>query len=358
MAEKIILAEDSAFFVKTIDVPSVLSDSDARDFLSAWIENSSPLPVEKIRFGFVRNGNTTTVFAGAEERLYANFDSIELGAADFFISPISLLLLGEFSDGVYFLKSGNSISRVELSEGGVKSFSSCQISDDIIVDIRLLRADNVAEQERFLRLKDVVSNGKITANFLECKESEFVSGDENESSIFSVQIQKKRLSLADVRDVEILKRMSRERRKSELRAIFIKSIPVVFLLLFVSQIFLWFKGVRVDTLENDYAEIAPKAKAVESNSEKLAELKMFSEKRLHSISELAMLSVARPDGIKFVRFEQTSPFDIKLRGSAKSAGSVYSFVRALKNLDSVKSVEPDIEIARGEAKYTIILKLK
>ncbi len=357
MAGKIILAEDCAFFVKSIDVPSALSDADARDFISAWIENSSPLPVEKIRFGFVRNGNIATIFAGAEERLYAGFESVELGATDFFVSPASLLLLGDFDDGAYFVKSGKSVARVEISGGCAKCFSACEISSDLSADIRSLRGIS-SDGERFLSLNSVTSNGKIKAEFSEFSEYEFVSSKDDSDSIVSCQILKKRLSLADVRDVEILKRMARERRKSEARALFVKSIPLVFLLLIVSQIFLWVKGSRRDSLADEYAKIAPIARSVEGESEKLAELKMFSEKRLHSISELAALSVARPDGVKFVRFEQTSPFDIRLRGSAKSAGSVYAFVGALKNLDSIKSVESQIEIARGEAKYTIILKLK
>ncbi len=358
MAGKIILAEDCAFFVKSIDVPSALSDADARDFISAWIENSSPLPVEKIRFGFVRNENVATIFAGSEERLYAGFESVELGAADFFVSPTSLLLLGDFEDGVYFVKSGKSVASVDISNGAVKCFSACEISSDLSTDIRSLRCGNEENRERFLSLNNVVSNGKIKVDFSEFSEDEFVSGVGEYGATVSCQILKKRLSLADVRDVEILKRMARERRKSEARALLLKSIPFAFLILLFSQIFLWVKGSRRDSLAGEYAEIAPIAKKVESESEKLAELKMFSEKRLHSISELAALSAARPDGVKFARFEQTSPFDIRLRGSAKSAGSVYAFVGALKNLDSIKSVEPQIEIARGEAKYTITLKLK
>ena len=93
MADKIILADDSAFFVKTIDAPASLSDADMREFVKTWVENSSPMPIEKMRIGFIRNGGRVTIFAGLEERVFSGFVHAAVSSADYFAPSASLLPL-------------------------------------------------------------------------------------------------------------------------------------------------------------------------------------------------------------------------------------------------------------------------
>ena len=357
MADKFILAEDSAFFVKTIDVPSGLSDSDARDFLSVWIENSSPMPVEKLRFGFVRNAEKATLFAGLDERVYAGFEGNNIATADHFLPALALLLLCGFEDGAYFFKSGKSISRVVISGGLIDEYASMQMSENLSEDIKSLRASSVGG-ERFIAISNITLASRVKVEFFEFDEDSFVKGNTESAKVIDKFLQKKQLVSADVRNLEIMRKMAKKRRSAELRALMYKAVPLVFILLFISQIFLWIKGAKKNTLEAEYTAIAPHAKQIESESERLAELKMFSEKQLHSISALALVNEARPVEIRFLRSQQTSPFDLQIQGTAPTIGQVHEFVNALQNLDSVKSVEQKTETSRGSARFNLDIKLK
>ena len=357
MADKFILAEDIAFFVKTIDVPSGLSDADARDFLSVWIENSSPMPVEKLRFGFVRNVGKATLFAGVDERVYADFENDVVASADYFLPASALLLLGGFEDGVYIFKSGKSISRIVINGGLIEEYSSIPVSENLAEDVKSLRDSSVGG-ERFIVVSNISLKSGIKVEFLEIDEGSFVKGEESSAKIIEKSLQKKQAVSADVRNLEIMRKMAKKRRSAEMRVLAYKAVPVVFALLLVSQICLWVKGAKKNSLEAEYNLIAPQAKKIEAESERLAELKMFSEKQLHSISALALINEVRPDEIRFLRSQQTSPFDLQIQGTAQTVGQVHEFVNALKNSDSVKSVEQKTEISRGAARFTLDIKLK
>ena len=357
MAEKFILAQDNAFFVKTIDIPSGLSDADVRDFLAVWVENSSPMQIEKLRFGFVKKTDKATLFAGLDERVYAGFDNNSIATADCFIPSASLLLVCGFEDGAYIFKSGNSISRIVINGGVVDEFSSRKVSENIAEDLKSLRISSVGG-ERFISVANVISGKNIKVEFFEFDEASFVKGDETSVAVIDKTLTKKQLLSADIRNLDIMRKMAKKRRAEEMRSLFYKAVPLVFVLLFISQIFIWVKDSKKNSLEAEYNEIAPHAKRIETESEKLAELKMFSEKQLHSISALALINEVRPSEIKFIRSEQTSPFDLQITGTAPTVGQVYEFVNALKNLSSVKSVEQKTEIARGSARFTLDIKLK
>lgn len=357
MAGKFILAEDSAFFVKTIDVPSGLSDSDVRDFISVWIENSSPMPVEKLRFGFVRKAEKATLFAGLDERVYADIEGDDVATADHFLPASALLLLCGFEDGAYFFKSGKSISRIVISGGLIAEYASAQMSENLLEDIKSLRVSSVGG-ERFIAVSNITLASRIKIEFSEFDEDSFVRGNAESAKVIDKFLQKKQLASADVRNLEIMRKMAKKRRSAELRTLMYKAVPVVFILLFISQIFLWIKGANKNSLEAEYTAIAPHAKQIEAESERLAELKMFSEKQLHSISALALINDVRPVEIRFLRSQQTSPFDLQIQGTAPTIGQVHEFVSALQNLESVKSVEQKTEIARGSARFNLDIKLK
>lgn len=357
MADKFILAEDNAFFVKTIDVPVGLPDADVRDFLAVWVENSSPMQIEKLRFGFVRNAGKVTLFVGLDERVYAGFDNNTVTTADYFLPSASLLLLSGFEDGAYIFKSGKSISRIVIKDGLFEEYSSTVLSENLAEDVKSLRDSSVGG-ERFIAVADVSSGNRLKAEFNEFDEASFIKGEKTPIEVIEKPLIKKQLVLADVRNLEIMRKMAKKRRAEEMRRLFYKSVPFVFVLLFISQIFVWLKNSKKTALEAEYNQIAPHAKQVETESEKLAELKMFSEKQLHSISALALVNEVRPDDIRFLRSEQISPFDLRIQGTAPTVGEVHEFVSALKNLPTVKSVEQKTEIARGSARFNLEIKLK
>ena len=347
MSEKAIFADDGAFFARAIDLPEGLSDADARDFAFAWLENSSPLPMDKMRFGFVRRGPRALVFAGLEERVFGGFDRAAVAAADSFMPAFAVLAAGGAPDGVYIVKSEKSFSRVKM-EGGAAAEVSALSRESGESAASLGNLDGA----RFLEILSGGARGRF--EFGEYKTMEF-SG---EASPFSVQLSASARSLADVRDAAALQKMARVRRMAGARAYAFRLVPAAFALLFVSQLFIWKKSSVRDELAAEYDMVAPKAKLVEAESEKLADLRMFSEKHLHAIGALALANVARPEDIRFQRSVQTSPFDVQIQGVAPTVGKVHAFVNALSALDGVKSAEQKTEISRGEARFTVNLKLK
>jgi len=349
MSEKAIFADDGAFFARTIDLPEGLSDADARDFVFAWIENSSPLPMDKMRFGFVRSGPRALVFAGLEERVFGGFDRAALAAADSFLPAFAVLAAGGAPDGVYIVKSEKSFSRVKIEGGAAAEVSALSRESGSEASAAALGNFDGA---RFLEILSGNPRGRFEFN--EYKTIEF-SG---EASPLSVQLSASARSLADVRDAAALQKMARVRRMAGARAYAFRLVPAVFALLFISQLFIWKKSSARNELAAEYEAVAPKAKLVEGESEKLADLRMFSEKHLHAIGALALVNVARPEDIRFQRSVQTSPFDVQIQGVAPTVGKVHAFVNALSALDGVKSAEQKTEISRGEARFTVNLKLK
>lgn len=91
MADKIIFADDGAFFAKTLDAPESLSDADLRGFVETWVETNSPMPAERMRTGFLRVGGRVHVFSGLDERVFAGLDGAE--AESPVVAPASLLPL-------------------------------------------------------------------------------------------------------------------------------------------------------------------------------------------------------------------------------------------------------------------------
>ena len=140
--------------------------------------------------------------------------------------------------------------------------------------------------------------------------------------------------------------------------LFVKLVPLAFALLAAVQVFLWFKQSRAFALREEVAVLSPKAKDVESQSERLAELRLFSEKRFNAIDTLALVNFSRADEIRFSRVVQTSPFDVEVAGAAPTIGEVHSFLKALKRVPEIKSVDLKTETSRGEARFNFNIRLK
>ena len=359
MPDKIILADDSAFFVKTIDVPAPLSDTDAREFVRAWVENSSPMPVEKMRVGFARFGGAATIFAGIENRVFGGLDTAAVASADYLVAPSSLLLFCGARDEKIILRSERAISLLEFENGIIRNFWTQSLSEDVAADLKSLRAAaSSGGGERLCSILKVSLNGRAYVKIADFDEESFVASTPSEGAVSEYQIAKKTLALLDVRDGNILKTLARKRRKSEMKALAFMSVPCAFALLLAGQVLLWVKESKLSALEAEVAELAPKAKAVEEQSERLAELRMFSQKRLRAIDSLAVINVPRTDQIRFLRVVQTSPSDLEIQGGAPTIGEVNSFLKSLRRMPEVRSAEMKTETTRGEARFTLNVKLK
>ncbi len=353
------MADDSAFFVKTIDAPASLSDADMREFVKTWVENSSPMPIEKMRIGFIRNGGRVTIFAGLEERVFSGFVHAAVSSADYFAPSASLLPLCGLSQGRAIFKSSRSLSFIEFKDGSIESFSAVTLGENIAEDLKKLRAmAGSSGGEKICALAKISLNGRAVVEIAELDESSLLSGDYSSAKISAHQIQKKSLASLDVRDGEIMKKTSRKRRAQEMKMLFVKLVPLAFALLAAVQVFLWFKQSRAFALREEVAVLSPKAKDVESQSERLAELRLFSEKRFNAIDTLALVNFSRADEIRFSRVVQTSPFDVEVAGAAPTIGEVHSFLKALKRVPEIKSVDLKTETSRGEARFNFNIRLK
>lgn len=348
MADKIIFADDGAFFAKTLDAPESLSDADLRGFVETWVETNSPMPAERMRTGFLRVGGRVHVFSGLDERVFAGLDGAE--AESPVVAPASLLPLCGVSDGFALVRSPRCVSIAEFSDGAIVSLCSRKNSGDAPADIAALRAESgSAGGGRMF----AVSDGLVSEFD---GEGSLLSGAAVPKAVF--RIPEKALATLDVRDAEIVRAFAKKRRAERLKSACLRLVPLAFALLLLGQIVLWFGERGVSRMAAEFAEIEPQAKEIESRAERLAELRRFSRKKLRAVESLALLNADRPEKVRFLRYTQTSPNSVEIRGYAATIGETNAYLDALKKNPAVASAELKSETSRGEAKFVLGVVLK
>lgn len=348
MADKIIFADDGAFFAKTLDAPESLSDADLRGFVETWVETNSPMPSERMRTGFLRVGGRVHIFSGLDERVFDGLGGAE--AESPVVAPASLLPLCGVAGGFAFMRSPRGVSLAEFSDGAIVSLWSRKNSGDVLADIAALRAESgLSVGGRMF----AVSDGLVSE--FDSGEA-FISGAAVPKAVF--RIPEKALATLDVRDAETVRAFAKKRRAERLKSACLWLVPIAFALLLLGQIMLWLGEYGVSRMASDFAEIEPQAKEIESRAERLAELRRFSRKKLHAVESLALLNADRPENVRFLRYTQTSPNSVEIRGYAATIGDTNAYLAALKKNPAVASAELKSETSRGEAKFVLEVVLK
>jgi len=361
MSKEVITVSDSVFFVKTIDAPVGLSPKDCPEFADTAAETISPLPMEKLRRGYILRRGSITIFAGLDERIFGTKSDGELVGALAVIPSSALLLFADFEDSNVFFSTKESIALIEIQGGKWKNFNALKSSDNLEEDAKKLA--NVAglsqadiSKAKFCRLVSCVQMSRKKISFtLEIGDNFQEHGNLPKKTY---TIATSAIITGDLRDKSILKTSETSKRKEGICLFALKSIPAIFILLALLQVGVWLKQRSFDSLKNGVDKIEPSAKLVEMQSEHAAQLSVFNGKKLRGIETLALVNSVRPSSITFSRIVQTEPLSIELQGLAPSVGIVDSYVKSLLKLESISGATPKTEVSRGVAKFTISVRLK
>lgn len=359
MAGKIILADDGAFFVKTLGVPEGLSDADVCGFVQTWVANSSPMPLERMRIGYLRRGGNVAVFSALDDRAFAGIGDGELVAARAVVAPAAVLLFAGLAGGVAMLRSPRSVSCIRFEDGKIAGFFAQSISADCDISrvvAELKRAAGSEGGERFFVLSKISDDG--FAEISEVDAASFLSGELSGGKSVRIPVPKTALRTLDIRRSDIVRNANRKRRVAEVKSAAAKMLPLLFLALFAFQIFVWTKSAKVSALALEVAELAPVAKSAETLGARIAELQTLSGGRISAVESLALANFVRPDSVRFSKFSQDSSRAFTVVGQAPSIGDAHGYLKLLKERPEIAAAEMETESSRGVAKFTIKAVLK
>lgn len=359
MADRIILTDDGAFFVKTLDVPEGLSDADVCGFVQTWVANASPMPSERMRVGYLRRGGSVAVFAALDARVFAGIDDGVLASARAVIAPTSVLLFAGIVDGVAVLRSPRSVACVRFESGKIADFFAQTLSADFDVSQVVAELKHSADSdggERFFVLSKISDDS--FAEISEVDAAAFSSGDMTGGKFVRIPVPKTALRTLDIRRADIVRNAVRKRRVAEAKSAAAKMLPLLFLVLLAFQIFVWAKAAKVSALALEVAELAPAAKSAETLGARIAELQTLSGGRISAVDSLALANFVRPDSVRFSRFSQESSRVFTVAGQAPSIGDAHAYLKLLRERPEISDAEIKTESARGVAKFTIKAVLK
>ena len=364
MAKVVSTLSDSAFFVKTIDAPAGLSLKDYPDFVDTAAETFSPIPVEKLRRGYVVKGGCVAIFAGLDERIFSEKPESEYVASQMAIPSAALAFYADIPDGDAFFCTGKSLALISIEGGKWQKFNAVRRSEDLLSDAKALaKMCGVLGDPcgiPLCRLEgDIHFDRKRAAfglEFFDSAQSAAKSGAVGRQRVFYAPT--KSLMCADMRDKSLLKTSGKSKLKNRILMFALKAVPAVFALLLILQFAIYFKKKSLKNLESELSKIEPQAKLVEKQSEYAAELAVFNSDKLHAINALALINSVRPDEISFSRTIQESPKNVEIQGTSTSVGKVNEFVESLKSDPKIASAGAKSEVNRGAAKFTIHVQLK
>ena len=357
MAKNIILASDSAFFVKTVDVPASMSVADAEDFADTAAETMSPLPADRLRRGFFRRGSKMTVYTGLFERVFDGCPQSVVAGADLVIPASALLSRIHLPDGAYFFESEKSVAFIRISGGNWEDFCAAENSGNFEADFEKLR--NFSEFDKSAPFKRLVlSNVSCSARGkLEFKISVSDSSEGAGGEIFG-SAKKADLLTADLRDRRTMKKLESVKRKRAAVAVGVWAFPAIFCILFVWQIAHWVSAVSTASLEASLEKIAPAASEIERRSEELGKMFQFTSDKDTPLQMLALVNSLRPDNIAFLKAGTTAAKEIEIRGSAPTIAAANAYYNALSADKRVASANMKTEAGKGSARFSLTLKLK
>ncbi len=347
---KIVTANDSAFFLKTVDAPAGLSSADMRDFARTAIENMSPLPPDSLCCGYFVWGNGfLTLFAGTKDKAFKGLAAYPPDTL--LLAPSFALFFGaDLGDGTRVIETPSSLCAVEISNGVWQNFFSLPKSDSDETDLKSLEQmtglEGLADAPRF-SLLGAAPHGrkKISIRALNLR-----SGGET-----SWQIAADSLKTCDLREESELNLSKKKRMRAVFAKIGFAAIPIIFSILALWQVSVMLKSSKASDISARLAKLEPEAKEVISQSEQIAELSSFTREKLHPVFLLAVVNSLRPDEISFTRVSTSAPDEIEIQGKSPSIGQAMEYAAALRGDPRISEVRAKTE-SRGEARFTFNIK--
>ncbi len=352
------LLGNNALFVKNIDIPTSISDADLTSFVETTAEDSAPLPPDKLRFSYARNGKNAIFFAGAEDRIFQGISSKELEESPLVIPSAALAFHIKTPDGLFFFEAQESLALIESGKGKWKNFYALPIQDIKSTATQLLEiAEYPQANPPILKLGNCTTTAsKINFEISQYANiSERVKEENPESSKYSIS--KKELQKSDIRDKRAIKKFDANKRKQRLQTIAIATIPLLFILMLLWQISQYNTEKKLSAIEAELAISEPQAKLVEAKVEEIAKMNQFTKTQALPMEVLALLNAKRADPITFQRVSIEDK-SIEIRGIAKSILEAQTYHDALKSDKNIESLSMKTETSKNGAKFTLSVNLK
>lgn len=361
MADDIILLPDSAFFVKTADLPPGLLRRDCGDFADTILEDISPLPPEKLRRGYALPGGRMAIFASSADKAFGEGRTEEsLKAAKVAAPAAALLAASNALSGVScasFFKTADSLCLITSKGGAWEGFWSIPAGGDSESDRRTLL--QMAESDG-AELPESANGARVltleSARWRRGKAVLEISDSSGARRSFSISARD-----AQACDVRIQNRTAESEKKRRTDAAILwafRLAAAAFALLLCWQFYAWSLNSKVVELAARIGELQPKATAIEKLSEESARLSAFTGKKIHALQTIAKINAARPDEVSFVRAVFSSPAEVEIFGKAPALASVGEFSKKLKGMAGVSDVELKTERASNEAKFSMKVKFR
>ncbi len=346
------LVGSESFFVKIIDAPGGMSPADAESFVSMSLEDSCPLPPDKICRGWIAQNGKIAIFAASKEKS-ENFSRSGDEIPDYVVPSASLALFAEFPEENVFVADDTSICSLKTEGGKLKDFQVVKIGNEFGKAVEELREISELENPPIFKLKQFDGKRYASGIFAKVDSEGKFSGEE-----VSFNFPLKKLSTLDLRDRRKLKKMNSEARKEKAERLLLSAVPAAVVLLLCWQAAVLFFSLKTGSRDLEVSELEKASKEIEKRSEQIAELTKFGGDKLHPLAIVAFLNDLRPDGVVFSKVSVDDKKDVEIQGKSKSIRLLDSYVRALKGDSNVAGVSVESRSARSEAQFTIKLKIK
>lgn len=333
----ILFVEQDSFFFKIDDLPAGLGESDLRAYASTIAENSSPLQLDVLRWGFCAGNGRIMIFASSAQRLAKNKKLERLMKIAPRALPFAATLWGaEFPDGWSVVSRDGELGNVEYAAINSKSgkwldvFSVSKksgVSEETALENlrRLSGMDKDFKMYRFGLEKTGLGKFKFFAR----------AKDGNEVSVTRGGF--KFFSRADVRDPVSLRAAYKTIFNARLAlSLFVTAVAFAAILALWNLSF-FLQNSANSKLETSLGAIKPEAQKISEMGSEALFLNSLTSAQMNNLLMIAKINKSRPDGISFLKSSASSNKNIEIRGRSSSVALIKDFEKSLKLRPDIKS---------------------